>query len=137
MIDNERDFSKLNIWVVEDDSASIDLISRILQALKIENFKVTTQVNRVIEAMQTGVQIDIAFIDVHIKEDDGYELLAKIRANPEYAQTKNIIFSASSGPLGVVRAQAARADGFISKPLTFDKVARALETVMDNKHFWD
>ncbi|RME41693.1 MAG: response regulator, partial [Caldilineae bacterium] len=75
--------------------------------------------------MQQGEPIDILLIDVHVNEQNGYELLRRVQQDPRYAGTKNIMFSATSGILGVRQAQEAHADGFITKPLTLDKLRRA------------
>jgi DNA-binding NarL/FixJ family response regulator len=87
--------------------------------------------------MRKGIDIDVILIDVHIKDASGYDLLSEVKNNPEYARTKGIMISASTGPLGIRQAQAANADGFISKPLTVDKIKRAFTQVVGGKQFWE
>jgi len=131
------DFSELKIWVVEDDTPSVGVIRRLLEAMGASQATVVTKIKPVTEAMQRGEPIDILLIDVHVNEQSGYELLAQIQQNPRYAATKNIMFSATSGILGVRQAQEAHADGFITKPLTLDKLRRAFTTVLENQNFWE
>ena len=131
------DFSKLSVWVVEDDLQSWAIISRLLEAVGISDFTITIRVENVVEAMRKGFDIDIILIDVHIKDASGYDLLSEIKQNPEYNSTKGIMISASTGPLGIRQAQAANADGFISKPLTIDKIQRAFSRVLEGREFWE
>ena len=131
------DFSKLTVWVVEDDLQSWAIVSRLLEAVGVTDFTITIKVDTVVQAMQKGIEIDIILIDVHIKDASGYDLLSEVKNNPEYFRTKGIMISASTGPLGIRQAQAANADGFISKPLTIDKIKRAFTLVLDGKQFWE
>jgi len=131
------DFSQLSIWVVEDDLQSWAIVSRLLEAVGISDFTITVKVDNVVEAMKKGFHIDIILIDVHIKDASGYDLLNEIKKNPDYNATKGIMISASTGPLGIRQAQAAHADGFISKPLTVDKLKRAFTLVLDGREFWE
>lgn len=131
------DFSKLSVWVVEDDLQSWAIVSRLLEAVGVTDFTVTVRVDTVVQAMQKGIDIDVILIDVHIKDTSGYDLLNEVKNNPEYVRTKGIMISASTGPLGIRQAQAANADGFISKPLTVDKIKRAFTQVVGGKQFWE
>jgi CheY-like chemotaxis protein len=131
------DFSKLTVWVVEDDLQSWAIVSRLLEAVGVTDFTVTVKAETVMEAMSKGVNIDIILIDVHIKSASGYDLLNDIKNNPRYQTTKGIMISASTGALGIRQAQAAHADGFISKPLTVDKLKRAFNRVLEGRGFWE
>jgi two-component system CitB family response regulator/CitB family two-component system response regulator MalR len=137
MTEQALDFSKLKIWIVEDDAPSIGLVNRLLGALGIVDFKVTTNMEAVSKAIAEGVDIDVIFIDVHLKKRSGYELLTQIQKDSRYDQTRCVMLSATSGQTGVRTAQRAEADGFITKPLTLDKLKRALTTVLQNGNFWE
>ncbi|MFQ5578547.1 MAG: response regulator [Anaerolineae bacterium] len=115
------DYSKFKVWVVEDDLPSWGLVSRLLEVIGITDFTVTIKVSTVFEAMEKGLGIDVLLIDVHLKDGSGYDLLHRVQNDPNYARTKCLMISASTGPKGIREAQAAHADGFISKPLTIDK----------------
>ncbi len=131
------DFSKLSVWIVEDDLQSWAIVSRLLEAVGVTDFTVTVKVDTIVQAMKKGVHMDIILIDVHIKDASGYDLLSEVKNNSRYANTKGIMISASTGPLGIRQAQAANADGFISKPLTVDKLRRAFSRVLEGEHFWE
>lgn len=132
------DFSALSVWVAEDDLPSWGVASRLLEALGVINFTVSTKTSTILEAMQKGLGIDVLLLDVHLKDGSGYDLLQAVQHNPQYAaHTHCIMVSATSGPGGIREAQEAQADGFISKPLTIDKLKRALTDVLEGKHFWE
>jgi len=131
------DFSKLAVWVVEDDLQSWAIVSRLLEAVGVTDFTVTVKAETVMDAMAKGIHIDLLLIDVHIKSTSGYDLLTEIKHNPYYQQTKGIMISASTGALGIRQAQAAKADGFISKPLTVDKLRRAFSHILAGESFWE
>jgi CheY-like chemotaxis protein len=129
------DYSNLTVWVVEDDLPSWGVITRLLEALGISDFTLTMNSDMVVQALQKGVQIDVILIDVHLKNDNGYDLLNFLQSHSE--ETKNIMISASSGPGGVREAQIASADGFIGKPLTLGRLREALDKVLQGESYWD
>lgn len=137
MPENTNKFSKLKVWVVEDDLPSWGLVSRLLEVMGITDFTVTVKVGTVLEAMQKGIDIDLLLIDVHLKDGSGYDLLHEVQNNPAYAATHCVMISATTGPSGIRQAQQEHADGFISKPLTVDKLKRALNQVVEGEHFWE
>lgn len=131
------DFSNLKVWVAEDDLPSWGVVSRLLEALGVVHFTVSTKTSVILEAIQKGFEVDVLLLDVHLKDGSGYDLLQAVQQNPQYAHTHCIMVSATSGPGGIREAQEAHADGFISKPLTLDKLRRALTSMLEGNQFWE
>jgi DNA-binding response OmpR family regulator len=61
---------------------------------------------------------DLVLLDIMMPELDGWELLARMRAEPALAATKVVIYSALSSEANIARAMKSGADDYLAKPCT-------------------
>jgi two-component system chemotaxis response regulator CheY len=70
---------------------------------------------------------DLALIDWHMPEMDGYELLAKIRAHPEFDNMVIVMVTAENDLTQISLALDAGANEYMMKPLTKEIVSDKLQ----------
>jgi twitching motility two-component system response regulator PilH len=83
-----------------------------------------------VEKVQAGGYHSV-FLDIVMPgQDDGYKLLRKLRANPMTAHQHIIFYSSKSTPLEVSYGmKRAGADDYLTKPVTLEQLAAALQKV--------
>lgn len=75
-------------------------------------------------------QIAAIITDLHIKQDDGLDLIRQLRAETLLSRTPVILISGDSDPLISERALLCGANAFFAKPYSPAAVRRKLETLI-------
>jgi signal transduction histidine kinase len=89
---------------------------------------------------ETGVGLciahppDIVVTDVRMPTIDGYEVCRRLRANESTRDMPIMILTQLSDPMEVVRALAAGADNFVTKPVDDDVLVQRVRSVIHNRH---
>ncbi|MFA5535961.1 MAG: response regulator [Bacillota bacterium] len=120
--------NKGKILLVDDDLTILKLLEN---ALTIEGYDVyicddsTTAFDLV-----AIIRPDVIMLDIMMPEIDGYQLLADIKGEPEYADVHVIFLSAVTGIDDKIKGMKAGADDYITKPFVIDEVLTRVETVL-------
>jgi CheY-like chemotaxis protein len=107
--------AKQHLLIVDSDPKSL----RVLEvSLKKAGFNVTRAVNGVdaIEKIQTVVP-DLVISDTAMPEMDGFELHAKLKANPEWSDIPMIFLTAQKSIEDKIRGLEAGVDDYLTKPI--------------------
>lgn len=76
----------------------------------------------------------IVLLDINMPRVDGFEVLRKLRAHPEYGSVTVIMLSASQSDDDIARAREAGCDGYIVKPFSGEEFLDLIrETVVVKK----
>jgi two-component system, cell cycle response regulator len=110
----------LTVLVIEDHPDQRDLLAIVLQR---EGYRVVTAANGV-EALEKLQQetIHIALSDIMMPKMDGFELINKIRTNPELKNLYVILITARIQEGDRVRGLDLGADDYITKPFSFSEL---------------
>lgn len=80
--------------------------------------------------VQQGTPFDLAIVDRHMPEMDGFGLAEAIKADPSIESVR-LLLSTSVGHRGELAiAQAAGISGYITKPIRKHRLHTCLETIM-------
>ncbi len=73
----------MKVVIVEDEKLSADHLSLLLQKIdtSIEVIKYTDTVKATVEALQTGLQADLIFLDIHLADGNSFEIFTKIQTD--------------------------------------------------------
>ena len=102
------------IYIVEDDSSIRELEQYALQSNGYE----TTGCEDAASfwaALRSG-RPDLVILDVMLPDEDGYQILAKLRADPACAATPVIMVTAKTSEIDVVKGLDHGADDYLCKP---------------------
>ena len=102
------------IYIVEDDSSIRELEQYALQSNGYE----TTGCEDAASfwaALRSG-RPDLVILDVMLPDEDGYQILAKLRADPACAATPVIMVTAKTSEIDVVKGLDHGADDYLTKP---------------------
>lgn len=118
--------TKLTILYIEDNLSNLRLVEQILEdELDVE----------LITAMQGRIGIDMAkrhtpdliFLDLHLPDTPGWEVLAQLRADERTRAIPTIIISADATRGQIERLMQAGARQYLTKPLDVNEFLRVLE----------
>ncbi len=119
----------ISIMIV-DDSKPIRLVIRAI--LENEGYKTFDEAEDGVAALGIlkSKKIDLIISDWNMKGITGIELLLKVRADQETAQTPFIMVSVEGGDVSIDRAFKSGANDFVSKPFTRNQLIASVNRVM-------
>jgi len=82
---------------------------------------------------QNAPRPDLVLLDLHLPRKGGMEVLAEIKAHPDWKRIPVVIMTSSSAEKDVLSAYDRHANCFITKPVDIDKFLEAVRSIED---FW-
>jgi len=73
-------------------------------------------------------QPDLLLLDILMPEMDGFEVLRRLRENPEYDTLRIVILSALNSTEDIVKGYQLGANDFITKPIILEKLVNCVAT---------
>ncbi len=116
------------ILIVDDDTTSLKLAKGILdQDYRVATVNSGAMVFKYLEKNRP----DLILLDLNMPEMDGFEVLEKLKSNPEYESIPVIFLTASQDPASEARCLEAGAIDFVGKPFVpvvlLNRVRRVVE----------
>ncbi len=113
----------LNVLVVDDDPGILEVLDMFLDA---KGYTVETCPNAVhaLDALREK-EFDLLISDIQMAGIDGFQLLAKARA--DYPHVSIILMTAYDDQYPLAQASRAGADGYIAKPFTLKQFSLVFE----------
>jgi two-component system cell cycle response regulator DivK len=82
-------------------------------------------------------KVDLILLDIHLPEEDGYEVLDRLREDVHFDSTRIVAVTADVSSANLARAQAAGFDGFLAKPIDVDLFPDQIRRVLEGEPVWD
>ena len=124
----QYDFSKYNVLAVDDIPLNLVLVQKMLSRF---NFKMRTAANGQLALDAVAEQKpDLILLDLMMPGIDGFEVIRRLRANPETADIQIVILSALNSNEDVVKGFNVGANDFIMKPIIMEKLLTCVVTQM-------
>jgi len=125
------------ILVVEDNFQNFVLITRLLAYLGVKKCEWKASGWQVLEFAESLPTVDLVLMDIFLPEEDGYQVLGRLRAHPRFADTLVVAVTADVSTENMDRAREAGFDGFIGKPLDPDRFPNQIRRVLRGEEIWD
>ena len=130
----------IDILLVEDNEADIQLMVEILKEGKIPNdFHVVTDGEAALAYVRKEAPYEYAkspgiiFLDLNLPKKSGHEVLAEIKSDPQLRRIPVVVMSSSEDQEDIVAAYDQHANCFITKPSDLDAYMNVVNTV---RAFW-
>ena len=124
----DHDYSKYNVLAVDDIPLNLLLIQKMLSRF---NFKLRTAANgQQTLDMVTEQKPDLILLDLMMPGIDGFEVIRRLRANPETQDIQIVILSALNSNEDIIRGFNEGANEFITKPIIMEKLLTCVVTQM-------
>lgn len=79
---------------------------------------------------------DVIFLDIHMKPQTGFEMLAILRKLPQFNGIPVVAMTASVMNEEVQQLRTAGFDGCLAKPIDMDTFPELLERIMNGERIW-
>ncbi len=117
---------RYKVLAVDDVPLNLMLVERMLARF---DFDITKAGNGRIALEEIAKEKpDLILLDLMMPEIDGFEVLKRVKENPETAGIKVIILSALNSNEDIVRGYQLGADDFITKPIILEKLVNCVAT---------
>jgi two-component system cell cycle response regulator DivK len=124
------------VLVVEDNLRNFVLIARLLAYLGIKDCQWKASGWQVVEFADLMPRVDLVLLDIHIPDEDGYAVLARLRGDSRFRDTRIVAVTADASQESLLRAKAAGFDGFIGKPLNPDEFPNQVRSILQGQAIW-
>jgi two-component system cell cycle response regulator DivK len=125
------------ILVVEDNFQNFVLITRLLAYLGVKKCEWKASGWQVLEFAESLPHIDLILMDIFLPEEDGYQVLDRLRAHRRFKDTLVVAVTADASLDNMERARNAGFDGFIGKPLDPDRFPNQVRNILQGEAIWE
>jgi two-component system cell cycle response regulator DivK len=124
--------------IVEDNVRNYALLARLLSFMGVKQTEWKRSGWHVLEfARDTMPHIDLILLDIHLPEEDGYEVLTRIRDDEHFCDTRVVAVTADVSKNNLSRARSAGFDGFLAKPINVDHFPDQIRRILEGESVWD
>lgn len=120
------DFTKYNVLAVDDVPLNLLLVEKMLAKFKFRIRKASGG-RQAMEEISLE-KPDLILLDLMMPEIDGFEVLRRVRENPETSGIRVVILSALNSTEDIVRGYQMGANDFITKPIIMEKLVNCVAT---------
>ena len=124
------------ILVIEDDPNNLMVAMDFLMLLGVKYANARASGRQGLKLAESLPRVDVILLDIQLPREDGYAVLATIRATPKLKNTLVVAMTANVLPQDEARARAAGFDGFIGKPLDFDRFPQQITALLEGEAVW-
>ena len=124
----DHDYSKYNVLAVDDIPLNILLVQKMLSRFNF-TLRTATGGQQALDAVAEQ-KPDLILLDLMMPGIDGFEVIRRLRANPETEDIQIVILSALNSNEDVVKGFNAGANDFIMKPIIMEKLLSCVVTQM-------
>jgi two-component system cell cycle response regulator DivK len=132
------DVKDTHVLIVEDNVRNYALVARLLSFMGVKQTEWKRSGWHVLEfAHDTMPKVDLILLDIHLPEEDGYEVLDRLREDEHFRSTRIVAVTADVSSANLARAQAAGFDGFLAKPIDVDLFPDQIRRILEGEPVWD
>jgi two-component system cell cycle response regulator DivK len=132
------DLRNTSVLIVEDNVRNYALLARLLSFMGIGQAEWKRSGWQVLEfARDTMPQVDLILLDIHLPEEDGYEVLVRLRQEDHFQDTRIVAVTADVTNANLNRAKSAGFDGFLAKPINVDLFPDQIRRILAGESVWD
>ena len=121
-----HDYTQFNVLAVDDIPLNLLLVQKMLSKF---NFQLRTAANgqQALDAVSQK-KPDLILLDLMMPGIDGFEVIRRLRENPETADIQIVILSALNSNEDIVKGFNVGANDFIMKPIIMEKLLSCVVT---------
>jgi len=124
------------VLVIEDDPNNLMVTTDFLRLVGVKYINARASGWQGLKLAESLPRVDLILLDIQLPHEDGYAVLGRIRANPKFRDTRVVAVTANVLPQDQARARKAGFDGFIGKPLDFDRFPKQIQALLQGEDVW-
>lgn len=132
------DLRDLHVLIVEDNVRNYALLARLFSFMGVRQTEWKRSGWHIVEFVQhTMPRIDLILLDIHLPDEDGYEVLARLREDERFHRTRIVAVTADVSRVNLERARVAGFDGFLAKPINVDLFPEQVRRILEGESVWE
>ena len=132
------DLCNVNVLIVEDNVRNYALLARLLSFMGVNQTEWRRSGWQVLEfAREALPQVDLILLDIHLPEEDGYQVLTRLREDERFSDTRVVAVTADVSDVNLSRAKTVGFDGFLAKPINVDLFPDQIRRILKGELVWD
>ena len=124
------------VLVIEDDPNNLMVTTDLLRMIGVKYINSRASGWQGLKLAESMPRVDLILLDIQLPWEDGYTVLAKTRAHPKLKDTLVVAVTANVLPQDEARARTAGFDGFIGKPLDYDRFPQQILMLLQGESVW-
>ena len=133
-----RDLKDTCVLIVEDNVRNYALVARLLSFMGVRQTEWRRSGWQILEFAQDAMpQVDLILLDIHLPEEDGFEVLTRLRKDEHFRDTRVVAITADISREILSRSQTAGFDGFLAKPINVDLFPDQIRRILEGEQVWD
>lgn len=135
--------AEAHVIIVEDNQNNMLVLLKLLKLIGVERINWHTSGKQVVQFVHDMSQAnisqrpDLILLDIGLPGEDGYAILAQLRADPSLKQTRVVAVTARASPTELERARQAGFDGFIGKPINPQRFPGQIRQLLAGEPVWE
>ena len=121
---------RFSILLVDDEERILNFLKTKLKLLNYEVYLANNGIDA-IEQVQ-GQEPDMVVMDVIMPKMDGLQLLASLKASPQWHRVPVVMITTEGGETKVAEAVRLGAAGYVRKPFTADQIKEKLVGILES-----
>ena len=126
-----KDFSQFTVLAVDDVLLILLLVEKMLSRYKFRVKKANSG-SEALEMIKEELP-SVVLLDLLMPNMDGYEVLARLRADSQTKDLPVIILTALNSDADIIRGFKAGANDFITKPIIMDTLVKSIEKQLEKR----
>ncbi len=120
------------ILIVDDDPELLKLVMVLLKRIKAQSIPAKDG-QTALSLIPTLTKLDLVILDLMLPDIDGFEILRRIRKQPELDHIPVLILSAKADPATIRYGMDNGADGYVTKPYIANSLIDRVQTLLSTK----
>ena len=121
-----------DVLVVDDSAAIRKILQRVLRqtGMAIRNIHEAGNGQEALDLLKTQ-SVDLVLTDINMPKMDGIQLLAAVKASPQWRAVPVVMITTEGGETKVAEAVRLGAAGYVRKPFTADQIKEKLTGLLE------
>ena len=124
------------VLLIEDDPNNLLIATDLLRIAGVKYINARASGRQGIKLAESMPQVDLILLDIQLPYEDGYTILKQIRSHPMLNAARVVALTANVLPQDEAEARAAGFDGFIGKPIDFDRFPNQIQALLRGEQVW-
>jgi signal transduction histidine kinase/DNA-binding response OmpR family regulator/HPt (histidine-containing phosphotransfer) domain-containing protein len=127
-----QDLLGTRVLLVDDNAVNRRVLGRMVQrwGMLLTEAASGAQVLQLLEAATAPHEFDLLLTDFQMPGMDGFELVARLKQAPQFAQLKIVLLSSAASPGQGARCRELGIDGYLTKPVAQHELEQVLQTLL-------
>lgn len=131
------DLREAHCLIIEDEPLNARLVVAMLSITGITHYHICRSGVEIPATIAAMPRIDLVLLDLQLPGTDGFELIGEMRRQEVFAHVPIVAVTARVMLDSVARAKALGFDGFIGKPLHFDRFPGQIRRILAGEPVWE